>query len=662
VHRLLAATALALGSAACAGDLGPPRARPLPAPDGRPALLTPGARSPRLARYRIDARLDAAARRLTATQTLTWTNRGEAAIDHLPFHLYMNAFKNEASVFMQESRGRHRGVTATHHWGWIEVSSIVVDGTELREAATRPGPDETVLEVPLPRPVAPGETVTVDLAFTTQLPEVFARTGFKGAFLMVAQWFPKVGVRVGPPGAERWHCPPFHVNAEFFADFGTYDVRLTVPDTHVVAATGVLAESVDHGDGTVTLVYRAEDVHDFAWMADPHMEVLRGTAKVEGGDVEVRVYHRPRQRAFAERHLAAGIGAIEIFSELLVPYPWPVMSIVDPPPEAAGAAGMEYPTLVTTAGDGWYARRGVRLPEFVTIHEVGHNWFQGLLASNEAEEAWLDEGVNEWATGEVIARLYGEAGGIVDWMGATFELGRLRRAVTDLGAIPSPIATASWAFVDSQAYFDATYAKTALALGTLENLVGRDAFLAAMKEYAQRWAFRHPTGRDFFATISEALGDDLGWFWGPVFHGTGGVDFQVRTATCERRRPPDGVFGSGEGRELVTAAAPQDGYRCEVVVVNQGSVAIPVDVELRFADGSRLRERWDHRGGPTWHRIELDRSSPLVEVAIDPDHRVLLADRVLDDRLRLEPSGRAAWRAAARVGFWTQTAMQGLGL
>ena len=662
MQRLLAVIS-ALALAACGDDLPAKRARPVPAPDGRAALLGGEALSPRIASYRIDARLDAAARRITATETLTWTNTGASAVTSVPLHLYMNAFKNEQSVFMRESQGRHRGIEASDGgWGWIEVTAIRIAGVDVLANATQAGPDETLLDLRLPQPLEPGQTIAIDLEFTTQLPEVFARTGYKGEFMLVGQWFPKIGVRVGPPGAERWHATPFHLASEFFADFGTYDVTLTVPGTHVVAATGVLASATDNGDGTHTLVYRAEDVHDFVWMADPYMDVIRGTAKVAGGEVEVRVYHRPPQRDFAERHLAAGVGAIETFSELFYPYPWPIMSIVDPPPGAEGAGGMEYPTLVTAAGDHWTMRDGIRFPEYVTIHEVGHNWFQGILASNEVDEAWLDEGVNEWADGEVIARLYGERGGIVDWRGWQLELQRIRRVTIDPGDIPSPIATASWAFVDFDAYADATYTKTALALGTVENLVGRDRFLAAMKAYAEAWAFRHPTGRDLFASLEASLGEDLSWFWGPAFHGTGAADFAVRTAACRPKREPRGVFGRGDQRELVTGERTTGAYACEVVVVDRGDIPVPVDVELKFEDGTRVRERWDRRGGGRWHRFAFDRSSPLAEVTIDPDRRVLLLDDPLDDRIRLEPDQRASWRAAARVAFWTQTVMQAVGL
>src|SRR5690606_5230377 len=149
-------------------------------------------------------------------------------------------------------------------------------------------------------------------------------------------------------------------------------------------------------------------------------------------------------------------------SAAYLPYPWPIMTIVDPPPEAMlGAGGMEYPTLVTTAGDSAFSRPGVLIPEMVTVHEVGHNWFQGMLASNEAVEAWLDEGVNEWAVARAMNALYGPRTSGLDWMGWQAELGALRRAIaSDPASLPSPIATAAYAFVDGRAYGEQTYATT----------------------------------------------------------------------------------------------------------------------------------------------------------------------------------------------------------
>lgn len=657
--------------AACRPDHGPARVKKLPAPDDSPALRGGGPpRSSRIASYKIEARLDGARHTIEGKQTLIWTNAGGSPVDVLPFHLYLNAFKNESSLFMRSSGGRLRRARASETgWGWIQVDSVIIKGVEQVAKLRYPHlPDETVAELPLAEPVEPGSTIEVQMKFTAQLPEVFARTGYAGDFHLVGQWFPKIGVRVG----ETWECRPFHGNTEFFADFGVYDVTLTVPNTHVVAATGVLVEAADTAGQMRTYRYHAEDVHDFVWMADPYMIVDKktgktpfvGQANVEDGTVEVRVYARPGQEAFARRHLQAAIGAIERFSHYFVPYPWPIMTVIDPPPEAvAGAGGMEYPTLVTTAGDSVFARPGVRLPEFVTVHEVGHNWFQGILASNEPLEAWLDEGVNEWADFLVMRDLYGAGKNGIDWGGWQADLQALRDAVRgDLSSLPAPIATAAYAFPDFDAYAQASYNGMSSVLTTLEKHVGSAKFLAAMKAYAREFAFKHPTGRDFYATLERELGMDLDWYFGPAMHEVGGHRIAVRTAECRSMHPIRGVFGEGASRKTKTEAeSPATGtYRCEVVLQNTGVIHVPVEVRLEFEDGSRLDLVWDDRGNGNWWRTEVERSSKLVEVRIDPNRKLWLGDRATY-AVRVRGDGSASLRAAARIASWAQTLMQLVG-
>ncbi|MGE0871831.1 MAG: M1 family metallopeptidase [Kofleriaceae bacterium] len=649
------------------------RVQPLPQPDPWPALRVAGPHSPRIANYKIDVQLDTQRHQLTASEVLTWTNHGTTPVDTLPFHLYLNAFKNEATLFMRTSGGMLRGVRASEHgWGWIRIDSVKVGGNELVDSlrmaggrARQPQDDETVVELPLPAPVEPGATIEVSFGFVAQLPEVFARTGYKDEFHLVAQWFPKIGVRTGPPGAEQWDCRPMHAHSEFFADFGTYDVSITVPSTYVVAATGVLIEASDAPGGTRTLRYRAEDVHDFVWMADPYMERIVGTATVEGGTVEVRVLARPEQREFAERHLRAAIGTVERYSAWFMPYPWPAITIVDPPVDAApGAGGMEYPTLVTTAGDSVFARPGIRIPEYTTVHEVGHNWFQGILASNEAADPWLDEGINTWANNKVMDELYGERTSGADWLGWQAGIDALiRAAVEDPASMPSPVRTAAASFVDFEDYGVATYFTTMRAFDTLEQLVGPARFARAMKAYVREWAFRHPTAADVFTTLSRELGEDLSWYFEPAFERVGGMRLAIRTAQCRIVHPWRGVFDDAERkRQTVTAteAPATGGFRCEVVVTNTGVVHVPVDIELRFADGTSKRVRWDDRGGDHWERFIEDRSSPLVEVWIDPDDKIAF-DRPITRRYRLRGDGDASLRAAARIASIAQTLMQIVG-
>ena len=654
----------------CGHDPGAPRVRPLPNPDGSPALRGGGvARSQRIANYKIDARLDPVKHQVSASETLGWTNTGMTPVDRLPFHLYLNAFKNESSLFMRSSRGVSRGVEASDSgWGWIQIESVQIGGTELVTKLKKPDPkdpDETVIELPLSTPLEPGRTIEISFKFTAQLPEVFARTGYKGEFHLVGQWFPKIGVRTGPAGAERWECLPLHANSEFFADFGIYDVALTVPSTYVVAATGVLAKASEAPGGTRTFSYHAEDVHDFVWMADPYMEVMSGQAKLDDGTVEVRVVYRPEQKQFAQRHLEAAVGAIERFSAWFAPYPWPIVTVVDPPMDATMAAGgMEYPTLVTTTGDTVFARPGIRLPEFVTVHEIGHNWFQGMLASNEPNEAWLDEGVNMWADAKVMDDLYGSRTSGVDWMGWQAELAALvRAAATDPDALPSPIASAAYAFVDDRTYNDASYLSTMRALRTLEQLVGSSKFAAALKEYVKRWAFKHPTEHDLFGVLSETLDLDLNWFFGPVFHKVGGMKLAIRSAACRSAHVARGVFGDGLARRTITETDAPDtgGFVCEVVVTNTGTIHAPVDIELRFADDSSKRVRWDDRGTSSWERFVEPRSARLTEVRIDPDNKIWL-DSPMTHQYRLAGDGDASLRAAAWVSSTAQTIMQVVGL
>jgi len=675
----VAAIFIVVAGAACSRDHGVPGVKTVK-PDSVPALRGGGpARSPRLANYKIDARLDPSKHTITATETLTWTNNGASEVTTLPFHLYLNAFKNEASLFMKQSHGELRGATkaADGGWGWISVESVQVGGVELlsKWKITPPADDklfpperlapkdETVAELALPTPVGHNETVEVTFKFTAQLPEVFARSGYKGDFNMVAQWFPKIGVRSGPPGAEHWDCQWYAAHTEFFADFGVYDVTLTVPNNYRVAATGVLVAKNDSAGNTHTLQYHAEDVHDFVWMADPWMNVMSDKAKLEDGTtVEVRVYYRGEQKDFAVRHLQAGIAAIERFSAAYVPYPWPIMSIVDPPVDAGGASGMEYPTLITTAGDSVFARPGVRLPEYVTIHEVGHNWFQGILASNEFEEAWLDEGVNEWADTKVMDETYGAATSGIDWMGWQAQIFQLRRALsTDPSALPSPIATAAYAFVDSANYGEATYVSTMRALHTLEQTVGPTKFAAAMKTYAKTFAFKHPTGRDLFDTLAKELDQDLSWFFSPVFHQVGGLKLAIRSTSCRPGHPDRGVYGDGSNRKFVSDGESKDkekeagSYDCEVVVQSTGVVHVPVDVEFRFADGSAQTGTWvDH--GDSWKRFSLQASSRLVEVRLDPENKIGI-DSPVTHHERLDGDGAASMRAAAWLASVTQTLM-----
>ena len=253
------------------------------------------ARAPRLperaepvADYTISVTLDPADKTLTGRQRLTWRNTSPDTIGDLWFHFYLNAFRNSNSTFFRESSGQLRDDEMPEDgWGWIEVDSMTIadGGADLKPSLRFEAPDDgnkddrTAARVLLPRPVKPGESITLDIAFTAQLPKIFARTGYVRDYFLVGQWFPKLAV-YEPAGMRGratggWNCHQFHGNSEFYADFGQYRVDITLPSTFVVGATGVRVEKRENTNGTSTYVYEQANVHDFAWTASPHFVELR---------------------------------------------------------------------------------------------------------------------------------------------------------------------------------------------------------------------------------------------------------------------------------------------------------------------------------------------------------------------------------------------------
>ncbi|HVR20870.1 MAG TPA: M1 family metallopeptidase, partial [Polyangiaceae bacterium] len=350
---------------------------------------------PRIASYTLSARLDAEAHRVTATETIRWRNASRVAVHELYVHLYLNAFKNQRSLFLRSPFDEGRSGARAEHWGYVDVERFAARelGTDLWPGRTPGTPgdpnDETDVRLPLPRAVEPGETLTFDVAFAATLPVIVERTGHEGSFHLVAQWFPKLA-RLEEDGT--WAHFSFHPQAEFYADFGDYDVTLDVPADAVVGATGQLVESRSSGARRIER-YRAGPVHDFAWTTWPNFRERR----VRAGTVDLRLLFPPDSTRNAEIELDAVQQGLQRFSRLYGEYPYPTLTVVHPPDAAAAAGGMEYPTFITTGGPWYTAWLGPRAIESVTLHELLHQWFYGIVATNEARFPFLDEGITTYA-------------------------------------------------------------------------------------------------------------------------------------------------------------------------------------------------------------------------------------------------------------------------
>jgi hypothetical protein len=625
----------------------PATLRDLPAP----------ARSPRNASYTITARLDPASRTLTGEGLLTWRNRTSAPASSLRFHLYYNAWRNTRSTWMREaivSGGAAIAGRPDSDWGWIDITSLkLVRGSapvdvlpSLRFIAPDDGnaDDRTLAEIPLDTPVKPGETINVQIAWSSHIPRTFARTGAIGNFYFIAQWFPKIAVLEDG----GWNSHQFHAGTEFFSDFGVYDVRLTVPTGWIVGATGLERGRRDEGDRTTTHHYYAEDVHDFAWTTSPdYLERTERFGHPSLPPVTIRLLLQPEHWNQADRHFQSARAALRFYGEWFGPYPYSNLTIVDPAWQS-DAGGMEYPTLFT-AGTRWIAPRHVATPEHVTVHEAGHQFWYGIVATNEFEHAWMDEGINTFATARTLDQFFGPQyyskryfGGFVPWVFGDLAM----RRETD-GNRLSSYRTAGALDAQSEPtwrYWPGTgaavsYAKTALWMQTLERMLGWDTLQRILSTFFKRHAFGHPKPQDFFSIANEVSGRDLTWFFDQVHRGSASFDYKVDIFTSERVEEA-GRFGDANGR--VPTRQTADGYRTTLVVRRDGDGIFPVNVRVVFEDRQEVRWQWD--GRDRWKLFEIDRPGRAVTAQVDPERVLLLDINYTNNSRSLAPRTRAASR------------------
>ena len=618
-------------------------------------MAPPPATPPRAAavvEYRIEARLDAQTRTVTGALRARWQNRGRTPVDALTLHLYLNAFANNRTTLMTGLGERAERWWARHPdgWGRIDLAALRVGGRDALADLAFVQPDDgnpddhTLAHLRLAAPLPPRGTVDLELDFIATLPRLFVRSGHAAPFFFVGQWYPKLAVLEDG----RWRGHQYHATSEFYADFATYDVSLTVPATYVLGHTGVAEPALDNGDGTKTVRVRAADVHDFAWTADPRFRVL----EADSDGVAVRLLLQPPHHSQAPRLLAALRAAMTRNATWFGPYPYPVLTVVDPGPGGWGAAGMEYPMLFT-AGTTWWMPSGVRLPEMLVVHEFGHQYWQGLVANDEVTEAWLDEGVNTYVEGLIMDEAYGP-GSYLDLFGLRVGAVALQRAQYLAGGGWDAIATPSFRMLDEASYASTTYAQTALALRSAAALSGgQDAMLAALGAYFRAWRFGHPREADLRASLSAALGPRVDPLLAQLLHTTGRLDYAVARVTSRPIAAP-----APAGGLVARPAAPPRRYRSEVVVERRGEVRVPVQILVAYDDGGQTRETWDGEG--RWYRIDATGTRQVAYAVVDPDGLLPLdVDRLNNSRLR-EPGTRGVWRLAARWGLWLQTALLAL--
>jgi len=618
------------------------------------AINSPKPLSDRIVAYTIDAKLDVNKKTVDATETLAYRNATGQPQDTFPFHLYLNAFRPESTFSLEAHEGGTRGGGEDKYppekIGGITVSQLTVDGMgDLTGAMQFTAPDDgnmqdhTVMQVKLPRAIAPGETVTFHLKFHDKFPISIARNGYKRDFIMGGQWFPKVGVWWH--GA--WNCHQYHASTEFFADFGTFDVKLNAPTRYIIGASGI-PTGVDHlTDGTQTSSFHGEDIHDFAWAASPNFVITDDTYNSSMGPVKLHALVLKTHLGQTQRYLSILKNTMQKFDEWYGPFPYTQMTLIDPEP-GSEIYGMEYPTLIT-AGTSWLDPDWVLGNELVTEHEFGHQYWYGMVATNEFEEAWLDEGINSYTETKVLASLYGDKTSAVN--GKTESISDLEmQRMAYLGVKDyDPMTRFAWKFANSGSYSGVTYGKTATVLTTLEALVGEDTMRKALQVYFMRYRFTHPTGTDFLNTIKEVSGrPDLDGYFAQAVSGTRVLDYAVSDVSNDAVQwwePPSGKECS-------------KGCRDSVTVHRKGDFIFPVIVEVRFDDGSKVREFWN--GEDRWTRFTYLKNAKITSAEVDPDHLVWLDKDFFNNSYVVASNDTATHKLANYWMFIHQLIAQGL--
>jgi len=667
-------------------------------------------------RYEIWVELDAAGKMLLGKEEIVWTNPSREAVPDMLFHLYWNAFKNEESAFLREARAESmfgRGSAPDDgEWGWVDITDIrLADGTDLKSGLSfaRPdGPehpdDQTVVRILFPEPIQPGESVRLQLEFRSKIPRTVARSGYYKNSFFIAQWFPKPGVYEEGKG---WNAHAYHQNSEFFADFADFVVHITVPRDFVIGSSGKQTDvRVDESVKKTTYTYRQSMVHDFAWMADPRylkverefvadkevtLEEYRETAALLGlpleevklPDVKMTLLIAPEHRQQVERHFRALRAAIKYYGLWYGPYPYETVTMVDPP-YRTGSGGMEYPTLFT-AGTQVLTSKDVLSPEGVIVHEFGHGYWYGLVANNEFEAAWLDEGFNTYSTGQVMARAYGPGAmpmvsrGIpISWLlripkTFDFELDRVAAINT---VRYDPVTAWSWRFYNGGSYAANVYMRAATLLRTLEGLLGGQTWARVMRTYHMSYRYKHPGKAEFIGVVNQVAGKDMTWFFDEFFDSTQTFDYGVaEVASVKVPRARRGVFDVKGAREEMTskkmgeldaleAKSPEAKVKTEylttVVLRRFGEARVRGDAQVkvlvRFKNGTTETRLWD--GQARWTRLEFVKPVEVESAQVDPEGVWLIDANLANNSRSVNGFRRSVVKLMTQLLFTVQNLLQ----
>ncbi len=526
--------------------------------------------------YTIDVSLDDTLHLLSGACDIEYVNNSPDALSEIYLHLWPNAFRNRSTAFAQqmlENNDREFYFADKQKLGGYKDIDI-----KINESATEWNYHEgnfDIVLIKLVSPLQPGGKLTINTGFEMKIPDSFSRLGHVGQSYQMTQWYPKPAVY----DLDGWHPMPYLDQGEFYSEFGSFDVSITLPDNYVVGATGVLQtetekdflekkiietrakikkkeftnkEAVFPPSSTKgkTIRYTAENVHDFAWFADKRFYVNRDQVEVGGKKVDTYVMFTDKESNLWTDAINYVNRSVLFYSEQVGDYPYPQATAVQS--ALSAGAGMEYPMITVIGLSG--SRKA--LDEVIT-HEVGHNWFYGILATNERDHAWMDEGFNTFYEGRYMKKNYEKTS---SYLGMDRIAGVPDNEANQLTFL-LPMRRHTDQPIDTKSqdlrllnYWTNSYDKPAFLLRYLEAYLGTEVFDATMHKYYEVWKFKHPRPQDVKRLFETETGKDLSWFFGDLIGTTKRLDYAVKSL-----KEVDGKY--------------------ELTVVNKGAIQAPFPVQ-----------------------------------------------------------------------------------
>lgn len=500
--------------------------------------------------YKMDVEMDVKKHQFHGNQTLVYTNNSADTLRKVYFHLYFNAFQpgsmmdvRSRSIKDPDKRvGERIANLKEDEVGFQRIVSMTQNGKPLAFQTIG-----TMLEVTLSAPILPGAKTTFVTDFNAQVPIQIRRSGRNNKEdidYTMTQWYPKMAMY----DADGWHLEQY-VAREFYGNFGSFDVKITLPTNYTVGGTGVLQQATATADqATQTWHFMADRVHDFAWAADP--DFVRKSFNLKNG-TQINLYYNPKTANVAnwERMQPDVTKFFELMNAKFGTYTYPQFSIIQ-----GGDGGMEYPmcTMILGGGKDYEGFMGL------FAHEAAHNWYYGMLATNEQRYPWMDEGFTTFAEHEALKVIFNEAGN-----NAHLKYYAQYKQFDSLGLLVPLTTPADWFEFNFQ-YGINSYGLGELFLMQMQYIVGDDAFWRGMKMYYNRWAFKHPKPEDFIRVMEDASGLQLDWFLIGFTQLTYTADYGIKE-----------VNGSGPNASTI-------------VLEKIGKRQMPVDVVVTLKSGDKL--------------------------------------------------------------------------